>query len=92
MTYILKQYDYETFIARDKSADHSRALIETDDRLLIRVVKANHCLLFRDIINIIDLSIFIKIMTYRCREIEFINRYARFKLFLMIKHEKNRLE
>ena len=92
MTHILKQYDYETFIARDKSAEHSHAMIEIDDRLLIRVVKVNHRLSFRDIINITDFSISIKIMTHRCQEIEFISQYVQFKSYLMMKHKKNWLK
>jgi hypothetical protein len=92
VTRILTNHDYQTFTACEKSAGRPRATTEKDDRLLIRVAKANHRLPFRDITNIAGLPISIKTVTRRCREVQLVSRYARSKPLLTAKHKKDRLE
>ena len=89
---ILKQYDYKTFAGRKQHPGRARKTTESDDRLLIRVAKKHYNLPFRDITSISSLSISLKTMARRCREVQLISRYARHKPHLTSKHKKDRLE
>ena len=89
---VLKDYDYDIFITRKQHPGSAHKITESDDRLLLHVIKKHYNLPFRDIINIADLPISPKIVARRCKEVQLISRYARHKSFLIIKHKKDRLE
>ena len=55
---ILKEYDYETFTQYRQHPDSARKTTKKDDKHLIIIAKCHYDLLFRDIINLFDLSIF----------------------------------
>jgi len=89
---VLKDYNYQTFITRNKHPGPTRKTSESDDRLLIRTARKHYDLPFRDITNISGLPISAKTTAHRCKEVQLISRYARRKPFLTSKHKKDRLE
>ena len=73
---ILKEYDYKTFTQRRQHPDPAHKTIKKDDKHLIIIIKRHYDLLFCDIINLSDLSIFAKTVACRCKEVELVNCYA----------------
>jgi len=86
---VLKDYDYDTFVTRKKHLGPAHKTTETDDQLLLHVVKKHYNLPFHDIINIVGLPISPKTVACRCKEVQLISQYACHKPFLTSKHKKD---
>src|SRR2546423_7881162 len=85
----LKDCDYDTFIAHKKHPGPMCKTSESDNRLLIQIAKKHYDLPFHNITNIASLPIFPKTVAHRCKEVQFVSRYAYRKPYFKSKHKKD---
>lgn len=87
----LRNYEFESFVTRKPRPKRNHKTSVRDDRLLLRVAKANDHLPFRDITNISGLPVSTRTLSRRLKEVQLYSRIRRRKPMLNVHHRHARL-